>query len=166
MGQRLNHLVSGVGLCASLLSAAPAHAECSAGADCSSRGAPDAQPSRSAGSAPRSRHSTAMMAGGIVMVSLAPLALFSTILASARESVCEGEEPALDGTRHVGSHCGRYRVAKFGLLAGGAALLGVGIPLIVIGAKREPEHRPSTAQATISSWLTPNAAGVGLRLDL
>jgi hypothetical protein len=103
-----------------------------------------------------------MMAGGIVMVSVAPLMLFSTVLAAQRESLCRGEQPILDGKMHGGTHCGWYRAAKFGLLGGGLALIGVGIPLIVIGARREPD----AVHATLCPWITPNAAGVGLDLDL
>jgi hypothetical protein len=44
-------------------------------------------------------------------------------------------------------------------------LLGVGIPLLVIGAKKEPVEE-DVAKATITPWLTPNAAGVGLRIDM
>ncbi|HYQ17007.1 MAG TPA: hypothetical protein VEQ58_14650, partial [Polyangiaceae bacterium] len=43
----------------------------------------------------------------------------------------------------------------------GLLLMGVGVPLIVIGAKREPEPR-----AAISAWVSPQRSGLQLQLRL
>ena len=42
--------------------------------------------------------------------------------------------------------------------------VGAGVPLIVIGSKKEPVEPSATA--TISPWATRNAAGLGLRIEL
>jgi hypothetical protein len=103
------------------------------------------------------RHSTGMMAGGIVMLSLAPVALVVSGFARLAKVVC-------DADRDVG--CDEdYDPTIYGALLTGVALVGVGIPLVVIGAKKEPVEAPE-ATATISPWATPNGAGVGLRIDL
>lgn len=47
------------------------------------------------------------------------------------------------------------------LFMGGAVLIGTGIPLIVIGAKRVP-----TTRVAIAPWMSPRDAGVALRLDM
>jgi hypothetical protein len=59
---------------------------------------------------------------------------------------------------------GQTEVLVGGLAIGGA-LAGVGIPLIVIGGRREP-RQPAAATATIGPWLTPQSAGLGLRFEL
>lgn len=102
------------------------------------------------------RHSTGMMAGGIVMTSLAPIALLVSASAALSESFC-----------HVGyddayRNCD-YDGVIYGSLLTGVVLLGVGIPMIVVGAKKEPESEHS---ATVTPWVTPHAAGLGVRLAL
>jgi hypothetical protein len=52
--------------------------------------------------------------------------------------------------------------ARFaGFFLGGLALIGGGIPMIVIGAKRVPVGR-----VTAVPWLGPREGGLQLRLDL
>ena len=109
------------------------------------------------------RHSTGMMAGGIVMVSFVPVALLASLVANAQQSTCEvGNYYSYDGSRSgPGVNCERYDATIYGGLIGAAVLAGVGIPLIVIGGKKEPV---GTAQLT--PWATPRGAGLGLRIDL
>ena len=89
-----------------------------------------------------------MMAAGIVLTSAAPIVLVVGALSSTcnrrYEESCEGSQ---------------QRMLAF--LIGTAALLGVGIPLIVIGAKRVPAGRVSALP-----WVAPHNAGLQLRLDL
>jgi len=90
------------------------------------------------------RHSSSMMVGGIVLTSLSAIpftvAMLGTV--SCGENVCDGAS------------------YFFGGMAVTAVLLGVGIPMITIGAKREP------GSAKLAPWIAPHAAGFGLALDL
>ena len=103
------------------------------------------------------RHSTGMMAGGIVMVSFVPIALLFALVANVEQTSCEGGYY----TSTPGINCGRFDTTIYGGLLTGAALLGVGIPLIVIGGKKEP-----VGTARITPWATPQGAGLGLRVEL
>jgi hypothetical protein len=80
-----------------------------------------------------------MMAGGIVLAAFAPIGL-------------------LVGAAGASSGQGNVFAGGFG-----AAIVfaGIGVPLIVIGARREPAP---TAQ--IAPWFAPKAAGFGLVLKL
>jgi hypothetical protein len=101
------------------------------------------------------RHSTGMMVGGIVMLSLAPIALLTSGIARISKGICDvGDSRGCDDD---------YDPTIYGALLTGVVLIGVGVPLIVIGAKKEPVEATT---ATISPWATPDAAGVGLRIDL
>jgi hypothetical protein len=103
------------------------------------------------------RHSTGMMVGGIVMLSLAPVALLVSGIARIGKGICDvGDERGCDQD---------YDPTIYGSLLTGVALIGVGVPLLVIGAKKEPvEDRAATA--TLSPWATPEAAGLGVRIDM
>jgi hypothetical protein len=108
------------------------------------------------------RHSTGMMVGGIVMVSFVPVALVVSMVASLQKESCEsgGTYNFETNTRSYGD-CGRYDATIYGGVITGVALLGAGIPLIVIGAKRQP-----LGAARLVPWATPAAAGLKLRLEL
>jgi hypothetical protein len=109
------------------------------------------------------RHSAGMMAGGIVMVSFVPVALLAALVANSQQSSCEsGYYYSLDGSSSGrGANCDRYDATIYGGLLSGAVLLGVGIPMIVIGGKKEP-----VGSAQLAPWATPHGAGLGLRFDL
>lgn len=96
------------------------------------------------------RHSPAMMAAGIVMVAAAPIVFVSAIMSNA----C-AYDPG------PSSSCGNGTTAVV-LTIVGLGLLGGGIPLIIMGAKKEPV----TATATLSPWVSPDGAGAALRMDL
>lgn len=85
------------------------------------------------------RHSTAMLVGGIVMTSFAPISL---LLGAA------------------GMMTGRPALF-IGGFAGAGVLAGVGIPLIVIGGRRKP-----LTTARLTPWLTPQSTGLGLSFEL
>ena len=101
------------------------------------------------------RHSTAMMVGGIVMVSFAPIALITSAIANVEKSGCE------DGIYGPIKDCDKYDPTIYGGLIAAGALVAVGIPLIVIGANREP-----VSTAIVTPWATLHGGGLGLRVDL
>jgi hypothetical protein len=108
------------------------------------------------------RHSSGMMAGGIVMVSFVPIALLAAMVANLEQTACEtGNYYSTDGFSAMGSDCGRFDKTIYGGLFGAAALAGAGIPLIVIGGKKEP-----VGTAQLAPWASPHGAGLGLRVDL
>lgn len=85
-----------------------------------------------------------MLAGGILLTAAAPILLITGVLSVT----CFGS-------------CHRSGNRELGYTVGALALLSVGIPLIVIGAKRVPVTRVSAVP-----WLGPQNAGLNLRLDL
>ena len=88
-----------------------------------------------------------MFVTGIVITSFAPIGFIVTSLG------------LLCGLTFENSRgCGEIIIG--GLVTTGV-FAGVGIPLIVIGAKRDP-----VAVGRIAPWATPHGAGVGLRFDL
>jgi hypothetical protein len=100
------------------------------------------------------RHSTGMMVGGIVMVSLAPVAFLVAGVYGLGSAVCSASN----------NSCDEYATAAKVSLLTGLVLAGVGVPLIVVGAAKEPVSEEGSA--TISPWATPSAAGLSLRLAL
>lgn len=117
------------------------------------------------------RHSTGMMAGGIVMVSFTPIALLVAAVANAQQTVCEvgdysygiDENGDYGRISTAGAGCDDYDATIYGGLISAVVLAGVGIPLIVIGAKKEPVNQ---VEARITPWASPQGAGVGLRIDM
>jgi hypothetical protein len=107
------------------------------------------------------RHSTGMMAGGIVMVSLAPIALLGALVSSLQDSVCDITYDSY-GMAYARDDCDNSGQTYAFALAG-VALLGAGIPLIIIGAKKETVPAP---QATLSPWVSAQGGGVRLKLAL
>jgi hypothetical protein len=104
-----------------------------------------------------------MMVGGIVMVSFVPIALLVSAVANAEQTACELGSYDYDGSGQIyvgGVGCDDYDATIYGGLISAAVLAGVGIPMIVIGGKKEP------VTARITPWATARSAGVGLRLDL
>jgi hypothetical protein len=99
-----------------------------------------------------------MMAAGIVMMPLAIGALFVAASTAGHAGSCD----SLSGNASSQS-CDKDRVTK-GALFTAVALVAVGMPLIIIGAKKEPAKPKATA--TLTPWATPTAAGVGLRISL
>ncbi len=104
------------------------------------------------------RHSKGMMVGGIVMVSLSPVALLIAGVAGLSKGLCGIDKPD-------NYDCTQYDPTIYGSLLSALVLVGVGVPLIVIGATKEPATEAS-ASATVGPWATPTAAGIGLRLEM
>jgi hypothetical protein len=108
------------------------------------------------------RHSTGMLAGGIVMLSLVPVALLAALVADSEQSACRGGTYlSTNGVVTQGSGCGAYDKTIYGGVIIGLALMGGGIPLVIIGGKKEPV---GTLQVT--PWATRNAGGLALHVDL
>jgi len=97
------------------------------------------------------------MVGGIVLVSLAPVALFVASLSAFSKALCGVDNPDRRG-------CDDYDTVTTVAIVSGLACVGAGVPLLVIGAKKERVDAP--AAATVSPWATPHATGLGLRIDL
>ena len=91
----------------------------------------------------------AMMVAGIVLTAAGPTVWIVGVLSST----CRNGNPDSPS-------CGPG-VNGAWLFLGGAVLIGTGIPLIVIGAKRVPATR-----VAIAPWLSPRDAGFALRLEM
>jgi len=103
-----------------------------------------------------------MMAGGIVMLALVPIALLVALNANADKGACNGYGAfSVSGVPTRGTDCGRYDATIYGGLILAAGLTAGGIPLYAIGSKKEP-----VGTALISPWATPNGGGLALRVDL
>lgn len=93
------------------------------------------------------------MIAGIVLTSLAPVGLIVTSIGFLS---CV----SVDGSQGSGKQS-----CHSGLMLGGlvftAAAVGIGVPLLVAGARREP-----VATARVALWLTPRSSGLGLSLEL
>ena len=98
-----------------------------------------------------------MMVGGIVLVSLAPIALITSLSANVQKSNCEIGEAYLDGF----GNCDDYDATIYGGVIAAAAFAAVGIPLIIVGSRREPVET-----ATVTPWATAHGGGLELRVDL
>jgi hypothetical protein len=109
------------------------------------------------------RNSTGMMAAGIVMVSISPIPLIAGLLYSAHATVCRGSDAAI-GDDDYDPDCSHYNTAAIVYTFTSLALLGAGVPMIVIGGKRVPAKQPW--QAAVVPYATPSGAGVSLRLEL
>jgi hypothetical protein len=101
-------------------------------------------------------HSVPMLITGIALVVAAPVLFIVAVESAAELNPCPDD---------VGGGC--PQTSNDGAIAwtiGGVAALGVGIPLIVIGAKHETQ--PARTAATLSPWAKPDGAGLRLRLSL
>jgi hypothetical protein len=112
------------------------------------------------------------MIGGIVMVSVAPIAFLVAVAAKNAQKDCD-DALERDYPDHVLPTSERYRVDKcngysaplyvFGI--GGALMVGAGIPLIIYGAKKLPDA-PPRAGLRVLPWAGVASGGVRLQLEL
>lgn len=93
------------------------------------------------------------------MVSFAPVALLVSGVAALGKGICN-----VDNEYDYGRDCDDADPFIYGGLLSALALAGVGIPLIVVGATKEPVEAAPTAR--IGPWATQHAAGIGLQLDM
>jgi len=106
-----------------------------------------------------------MMVGGIVITSLTPIAMIAAMVGAVEKTECQSrvvDYGSGDSTSYRTSSCSKYDTTIYGSLLLMTAMLGVGIPMIVVGAKREPA-RPA---AVVTPWVSPSTAGLALRLNL
>jgi hypothetical protein len=108
------------------------------------------------------------MTAGIVMTASAlPLGLVGAYMSDQSYKECLRDAvPTSSGQSYDYDYekdCKNSRETRnvvIGVLA--IAMIGVGIPLIVYGAKRVP----STAEVTLTPWVSPIAAGATFRLSM
>jgi hypothetical protein len=108
------------------------------------------------------RHSTAMMATGITMLSLSPVAAVISLVAAAQKAGCSIIDSATVNGVAYDNKCDDYDATIYGFAIGSVALIGAGIPLTIVGAKNEPV--PPGEAASLSPWVTAQGAGTTLRL--
>ena len=94
-----------------------------------------------------------MMATGIVLTSLAPVGVIVTSLGFLS---CV----SVDGSQGSGKQTCHSELMLGGLIFTAAAV-GIGVPLLVAGARRDP-----VASALIAPWLTPRSSGLRVVLEL
>jgi hypothetical protein len=86
-----------------------------------------------------------------------------SLVANNQQNSCETGGYIYNGSGFSSDNytdCDRYDASIYGGAISALVLVGVGIPLIVIGGKREP------AMARVSPWASPQAAGLKLNVDL
>jgi hypothetical protein len=117
------------------------------------------------------RNSVALMAGGLTLISIAPIVLLIAAVAAAEKGSCNRYpdnggyyDPATGEIVYGREDCDRYDPTIYGFTIGGIALFAAGIPMFVVGSRRVPVKDPATAR--ISPWVSPTGGGATLRLDL
>jgi hypothetical protein len=103
------------------------------------------------------RHSRGMMVGGIVLVSLAPVALFVATLSTLSKALCSVDTPDRQG-------CDDYDAVTTVAIVSGLACVGAGVPLLVIGAKKERVDAP--AAGVISRLIGASRPEEGTRCNV
>jgi hypothetical protein len=110
------------------------------------------------------------MISGVVMVSIAPLALLGALAAKNSQDSCD-DQLEQDYPDHVVPSSQKYRVERcdsysapiYVLGIGGAVLAAAGVPLIIYGAKTVPARR---ADVELAPWATSSAGGLKLRVTM
>jgi hypothetical protein len=129
------------------------------------------EPVRPPDEAPVRRVNRTAMIGGIVMVSIAPLALLGALAARNAQVECD-ENLERDYPDHVVptsqsyrlERCDGYSTPLYVLGIGGAVLAVAGVPLIIYGARTAPSSQQASLR--IDPWASRTSGGVRLRLDL
>lgn len=116
------------------------------------------------------RRSPAIMTTGIVLTSATlPLMLIAGALSNRAYDDCIKDQYASSNSGTVPSYYGSNscqdsrETRATAIIIGGIVGLGVGIPMIIYGAKKVPDSGPS---ATLTPWASPTAGGATLRLTL
>jgi hypothetical protein len=105
---------------------------------------------------PVERRSTGAMVGGIIGVSLGAVLLIAALFEATLADTCN----VYDSTGDVA--CGGNSTAAIGLTVGGLVGIGVGIPLIIYGAKKVPVGTALTngVPSPLPAWAgTPGGTG-------
>jgi hypothetical protein len=103
---------------------------------------------------------------GVVTLTASAITLYGAYAMVNLELLCN--------VGHSGSSCDEYGKSALGLGLGSLVLIGVGIPMIVIGSKRVPATEgpksavPSRVQpeATLGPFVTKESAGLRFQLTL
>jgi hypothetical protein len=118
------------------------------------------------------RRSRGAMIGGIVMVSVGPIALLGALAAKNAQEQCDSnlerdypDQRLPTSERYRADECNNYSVPLYLFGIGGAVLTAAGIPLIIYGAKNVP-NAPPRASLSVLPWAGPTSSGLRLRLDL
>jgi hypothetical protein len=118
------------------------------------------------------RRSRSAMIGGIVMVSVGPIALLGALAAKNAQERCDTnlehdypDHRLPPSERYREDECNAYSVPLYLFGIGGAVLTAAGIPLIIYGAKSMPSS-PPRASLRVLPWAGPTSSGLRLRLDL
>jgi len=110
---------------------------------------------------PLVRHSEIMMAGGIVSLVLAG----SELVVGAGAFLLTGFACGAGNIGSLGSRgCGGDDAYLRDGLLWVVILTGIGVPLIAIGAHKEPASPQNSA--TVSPWIARQSGGLSLRIDL
>lgn len=104
-----------------------------------------------------------MLAGGITLVALAPVAGLTALVALAEKSSCQSDRSTYSSSSgsyssSYGADCTGYDNTITGSLIVGTVLLAAGIPLLVYGAQRVPE--PDTTAFYITPSITRDRGGL------
>lgn len=116
------------------------------------------------------RRNRTMMVGGIVMVSVGPVALLGALAARSSQEDCDKALEQRYPDHQVPSYdsgsldrCDNYTVPIYLLGIGGAVLVAAGVPMIIYGGKNVAEP---AKKAQLVPWATPTSGGLNLRMDL
>lgn len=111
------------------------------------------------------------MVTGIVLVSVAPIALLGAMAAKNSQDKCDEElQNQYPGhilptsERYRAERCDDYSLPVYVLGIGGALLGAAGIPLIIYGAPRVPIEK--TGRLQLAPWVNAQSGGLRLRLTL
>jgi len=118
------------------------------------------------------RRSKPALVAGIIMVSIAPVALLGALGAKSSQEKCD-QELASQYPNHVlptseryrADDCNDYSAPYYTLLITGAVMVVGGVPLIIYGAKSLPAP-PRSGSVHVLPWATQTAGGLRLRVDL
>jgi hypothetical protein len=109
---------------------------------------------------------------GIILASVAPLALLGSVQAVNEQVDCDNALEDRYPNHIVPSYesaavarCDEYTTTAWALGIAGGAMLVVGVPLIIYGAKPMPAG-PPPAQARLQPWASPTGGGLNVRLDM
>lgn len=118
------------------------------------------------------RNSIGLMAGGITLITIAPISLLIAAISAAEKGSCNRYpdsgayyDPNTGQIVYGREDCDRYDPSIYGFTIGGIALFAVGIPMFVVGSRRVPV-KDDTGSAKLTPWVSANGAGATLRVDM
>lgn len=120
------------------------------------------------------RKSKPLMVTGIILSSVAPVALLAALAARNSQIDCDD---ALARTypdhvvpayaRYEVERCDDYTTTMYAFGIAGGVMLAAGVPMIFYGARMVPNPAAAPApRASLTPWATPQSGGLRLRLSL